>query len=101
MTKVDIAYNPYKLTTSIYVNGKMPKQNSSLNVENRRLQEWVDKMSGILVDEYPDNNYEIHFTGTQVDYDDLTTSFSANKNIKVNFKFVKKGDAETVEKALI
>ena len=100
MTKVDIAYNPYKLTTSIYVNGKMPKQNSSLNVDNRRLQEWVDKMSGILVDEYPDNNYEIQFTGTQVDYDDLTSSFSTNKDIKVNFKFVKKGDAETVEKAI-
>ena len=100
MTKVDIAYNPYKLTTSIYVNGKKPKQNSSLNPENRRLQEWVDKLPDILLDEYPDNNYDIQFTGTQVDYDDLASSFSANKNIRVNFKFVKKGDAETVEKAI-
>lgn len=100
MTKVDIAYNPYKLTTSIYVNGKKPKQNSSLNPENRRLQEWVDKLPDILHNEYPDNNYDIQFTGTQVDYDDLTSSFSANKDIKVNFKFVKKGDAETIEKAI-
>lgn len=100
MTKVDIAYNPYKLTTSIYVNGKKPKQNSSLNPENRRLQEWVDKLPDILLNEYPDNNYDIQFTGTQVDYDDLASSFSANKDIKVNFKFAKKGDAETIEKAI-
>lgn len=100
MTKIDIAYNPYKLTTSIYVNGKIPKQNSSLNVENRRLQEWVDKLPDILLDEFPDNNYDIQFTGTQVDYDDLTSSFSANQDINVKFNFVKKGDAETVEKAI-
>ena len=103
MTKVDIAYNPYKLTTSIYVNGKKPKLNSPLNAdaENRRLQEWVDKLPDILLDEYPDNNYDIHFTGTQVDYDDLTSSFSANQDINVKFNFdEEKGDAKTVEEAI-
>lgn len=100
MKKISITYNPYKLTTTIIVDGKKPKQNSSLNIENRRLQEWVDKLPDIMVKEYPDNNYDIHFTGTQVDYDDLTAAFNDNQDYKVKFEFDKKGDAETVEKAI-
>jgi len=100
MTKVSITYNPYKLTTDITINGEKPKQNSSLNVENRRLQEWVDGLPDILVDDYPDSIYDIHFTGTQVDFDDLKTSFNTKKEIVVNFEFDKKGDAKSVEKAI-
>ena len=100
MKKISITYNPYKLTTIIIVDGKKPKQNSSLNVENRRLQEWVDKLPGILIKEYPDNSYDIQFTGTQVDYDDLTTAFNDHQDIDAKFDFFRKGDAETVEKAI-
>lgn len=100
MKKVRITYNPYKLTTDITIDGEKPYDNSSLNVYNRRLQEWVDSLPSILIEEYPDSNYEFFFTGTQVDYDDLTASFCSNKKIKVQFSFEKKGDAEEVEKAI-
>ena len=100
MTKVSITYNPYKLTTDITINGEKPKQNSSLNVGKRRLQEWVDKLPDILVNDYPDSIYNIHFTGTQVDFDDLRTSFSINNEIDVSFEFDKKGDAKSVEDAI-
>ena len=100
MTKVSITYNPYKLTTDITINGEKPKQNSSLNVGNRRLQEWVDKLPDILVNDYPDGIYDIHFTGTQVDFDDLRASFSINNEIDVSFEFDKKGDAKSVEYAI-
>ena len=91
MATVSITYNPYKLTTAITVNGQKPKQNSSLNVENRRLQEWVENLPRILVDEWRDNSFEITFTGTQVDFDDLKAAFeTAAPNVKVTFKFVKR-----------
>ena len=101
MTTVSITYNPYKLTTAITVNGQKPKQNSSLNVENRRLQEWVENLPRILVDEWRDNSFEITFTGTQVDFDDLKAAFeTAAPNVKVAFKFVKRADVADVEKAI-
>lgn len=101
MTKVSIIYNPYKLTTAITVNGQKPKQNSSLNVENRRLQEWVENLPRILVDEWRDNSFEIQFTGTQVDFDDLKAAFdTADQNVKVSFKFTKRADVADVEKAI-
>ena len=101
MTTVRIIYNPYKLTTAITVNGQKPKQNSSLNVENRRLQEWVENLPRILVDEWRDNSFEIQFTGTQVDFDDLKAAFdTADQNVKVSFKFTKRADVSDVEKAI-
>ena len=101
MPTVSITYNPYKLTTEIKVNGQKPKQNSSLNVENRRLQEWVENLPRILVDEWRDNSFEIQFTGTQVDFDDLKTAFdTADQNVKVSFKFTKRADVSDVEKAI-
>lgn len=101
MTTVSITYNPYKLTTTITVNGQKPKQNSSLNVENRRLQEWVENLPRILVDEWRDNSFEITFTGTQVDFYDLKAAFdTAGQNVKVSFKFVKRADVADVEKAI-
>lgn len=101
MTIVSITYNPYKLTTVITVNGQKPKQNSSLNVENRRLQEWVENLPKILVEEWRDNSFEIKFTGTQVDFDDLKAAFdAAGQNVKVSFKFIKRADVADVEKAI-
>lgn len=101
MTTVSITYNPYKLTTAITVNGQKPKQNSALNVENRRLQEWVENLPRILVDEWRDNSFEIQFTGTQVDFDDLKAAFdTADQNVKVSFKFTKRADVSDVEKAI-
>ena len=49
MKKVSIKYNPYLLTTEITVDGKQPKKNSSLNVGNKRLQEWVEQFPSILL----------------------------------------------------
>lgn len=77
MKQVKIKYNPYLVTTDITVDGHNPKANSSLNVENSRLQEWVEKLPQILIDEYRDTNFEISFTGTQADYDDIISAIDA------------------------
>lgn len=101
MKKVCITYNPYLVKTTITIDGQKPKQNSSLNASNTRLQDWVDKLPEILINEYCDNTYEIHFVGTQVDYEDIKTSFAPfNSRINVKFDFVKKADPADMEKTV-
>ena len=85
MKKVTIKYNPYLVTTQIMVDGQQPKANSSVNVTNSRLQEWVEQLPQILTDEYRDTNFEITFTGTQADYDDIVSAVEDYGN-KVNIK---------------
>ena len=42
MREIKIKYNPYRLETTILIDGVPPKQNSRLNVADRRLQEWIE-----------------------------------------------------------
>ena len=81
MKKIAIKYNPYLLKTDITVDGMRPKPNSSLNIGNQRLQEWVEDLPNIILSEYRDKNVTIDFTGTQADYEDLKSVFEINKAI--------------------
>ena len=83
MKKIEIKYNPYLVTTKVTIDGQKPKANSFLNVENSRLQEWVEKLPQILIDEYRDTNFDLTFTGTQADYGDVVSAIEAFGN-KVN-----------------
>ncbi len=72
MRKVDIEYNPFKLITRITVDNKQLKQNSRLQkFVDKRLQEWVDELPGLLFDEYRTREFEFTFLGTNLDYEDL------------------------------
>ena len=89
MKKVCIKYNPYQITTEIKVDGQAPKANSALNVVGFRLQEWVERLPQILIDEYRDSNFEVEFTGTEADYNDVVASFKSfgdkvNANCRLN-----------------
>ena len=98
MKKVSIKYNPYLLTTEITVDGKQPKKNSSLNVGNKRLQEWVEQLPSILLKEYGDQSVKVEFTGTQADFEDVEMSFDAVKNkMKAECHLNKKADNADVE----
>ena len=77
MKKVCIKYNPYLITTQITVDGKAPKSDSALNVPKLRLQEWVERLPQILIDEYRDCNFEIDFTGTETDYNDILATIDS------------------------
>ena len=78
MKHVFIKYNPYKLTTEITVDGKTLAQNSKLGekaTEGSRLQEWIEDLPKILVGEYNDTDFEVHFHGTRSDYEDMDVVF--------------------------
>lgn len=100
MKKVSIKYNPYFVATEIRVDGKLPKENSSLNVGNCRLQEWVEKLPEILKSEYHDSNFEIVFTGSQADFEDVKSAFEDVNEPEVVFSHNKIPEITEVEKEI-
>lgn len=79
MKKVYIKYNPYKLETEITVDGKPLAQNSKIGEcckQGSRLQEWVEELPENLIDEYNDNEFDVKFYGTLMDYEDLADVFN-------------------------
>ena len=102
MKKVTLTYNPFQLKTTILVDGKKPKENSSLSFDRKRLQEWVELLPQYLVEEYRDANFNIEFTGTLADFNDLREAINAKRD-KVNVTLVhhRTPDVEEVEKQVI
>lgn len=82
MQSVFLTHNPYKVLSSIQVNGEAPKKDSKLiQYLNQRFQLWVDKLPALLAEEYNDDEFEVTFHGTDLDYQDLLASTkSATKN---------------------
>ena len=101
MKTISIKYNPYKVTTEILVDGVKPKPNSSLQVNGKRLQEWVDSLPNILLDEYRDANVKVEFKGMDSDYQDIVAAFDTNKDkINATFEFKNVGDINNAEKEI-
>lgn len=71
MREIYIKYNPYRLETSITIDGAAPKQNSRLNFGDRRLQEWIEELPEILFEECSSRDFKITFHGTILDYEDV------------------------------
>lgn len=102
MKDIKIKYNPYLVETEILVDGAKPKQNSSLNVKGKRLQEWIEKLPDIIIDEYRDRNASVEFTGTAADYEYVQTVLnSCNEDkFRAELNFHKKADISDVEKEI-
>ena len=98
MKKIEITYNPYLLTTKILVDERPPKENSSLIVGKKRLQEWVDRLPKILYEEYRDCNLSIKFKGSMSDYDDVKAAFEKDEKMKADLILEKVADIDDVEK---
>lgn len=81
MREIFIKYNPYRLETSITIDGVAPKQNSRLNFGDRRLQEWIEELPEILFEECSSRDFKITFHGTVLDYEDVESmAREAKKN---------------------
>lgn len=79
MKKLFIKYNPYKLETEFTVDGKKLAQNSQIGERiffGTRLQEWIEDLPKLLIKEYNDNDFDIVFHGTLLDFEDLTEVFT-------------------------
>ena len=85
---VFIKYNPYRLETEVRIDNKAPKQNSRLNVGDRRLQEWVEELPEILYEEYSSRNFKLTFQGTLLDYEDVEAMARDAKQNGMNIELV-------------
>ena len=76
MVKAELNYNPYLLETNISFNGQLPRINSL--VEKYRgeiLQDWIRKIPKIFYDEMNGYDFELEFSGTKSEYEDLKKAF--------------------------
>lgn len=71
MKEMLIKYNPYRLETTILVDGEAPQRKSKLNFADRRLQEWIEELPEIIFEEYRTRQFKITFHGTVLDYEDV------------------------------
>lgn len=86
MTNVEITYNPYKVKSKILVDGEEPKQNSRLSqFLNKRFQLWVDQIPYLLSNEYNDDEFDLTFLGTELDYQDLLAAIESAQKDGIQF----------------
>lgn len=86
MLDVVIKYNPYKVISSITVNGEVPKENSKIkHFLKQRFQMWVDQIPALLAEEYNDDEFNVIFYGTELDYQDLLSALKAEEKNGIRF----------------
>lgn len=102
MRNIDIKYNPYRLETSILIDGEEPKQNSKLKFEDCRLQEWIEELPQILFEECSSRDFNINFHGTILDYEDVESmSHEAKKQgININLTHIPAKEVTDKEAAI-
>lgn len=72
MVKAELSYNPYLLETKIKFNGQEPRINSLVEkYQHETLQNWIKKIPSIFYDEMNGYDFELEFSGTKLEYEDL------------------------------
>jgi hypothetical protein len=86
MVRAEISYNPYLLETKVMFNNQPPKMNSRVNkFTGAKLQTWLNELPGIFRDEMNGYNFELLFSGTVADFEELKDSFRSQK-VNVDFE---------------
>ena len=76
MINAELSYNPYLMETQIRFNGQAPRVNSLVEkYQNMNLQAWINRIPKIFYDEMNGFYFELDFSGTQLDYEDLCNAF--------------------------
>ena len=77
MAQVYVKYNPYRLETTLKVNGRDISTDSILYkvTKGKRLQEWIGKFPKMLREELNTVDFAIEFCGMALDWDDFEDAF--------------------------
>lgn len=96
MTTIHLKYNPYQIQTKLLVNDKPLKGNTDFQQfiqKGGRLQNWIEDFPEKLSVACSDNQFDITFFGTEVDFTDVQYAFSdacnGALNLNVNLNHVK------------
>lgn len=102
MREIFIKYNPYRLVTEITIDGQPLKKNSKLNVEDRRLQEWVENLPEWLYEECSTKEFKITFHGTIPDYEDVlaVAEDAKDKGINIELEHIPAKEVKDKEEAI-
>ena len=92
MTKIYLKYNPYIVESEIAINGEVVQApNKLFDLKNERIQVWIENLIPMLDEICNDNEYEIDFYGTCLDYDDMHAVIqdycerNPDVDVKINF----------------
>lgn len=77
MAQVYVKYNPYRLETTLKVNGRDISTDSILYkvTKGKRLQEWIGKFPKMLREELNTVDFALEFCGMALDWDDFEDAF--------------------------
>lgn len=76
MVRAELIYNPYLLETEVRFNGNPPRINSLVEkYKGEKLQTWISEIPSIFYDEMNGYDFELDFSGTELDFEELKKSF--------------------------
>ena len=74
--KAELSYNPYLQETKIRFNGRSPRVNSRVEMYlKEKLHDWIEELPEIFRDEMNGYDFDLEFTGTTNDFEDLKAAF--------------------------
>ncbi|MCF0105742.1 MAG: hypothetical protein HUJ53_03170, partial [Holdemanella sp.] len=80
MPKTELEYNPYLNETIVRFNGKEPKINSLVEKYDKEIfQKWIQFIPDIFHDEMNGYDFDLEFTGTELDFNELKQAFKKSK----------------------
>ena len=95
MVRAELKYNPYLLKTEISFNGNSPRVNSLVEKYlNEPLQVWIQRLPEIFRDEMNGYDFELEFSGTEMDFIELEKSF---RDAGVNSNMVRLSHTDVLE----
>ena len=86
MTQVYVKYNPYRLETTLKVNGRDISTDSILYkvTKGKRLQEWIGKFPKMLREELNTVDFALEFCGMALDFEDAFEQAEREGLVKIS-----------------
>lgn len=95
MVKTELEYNPYLQETKIKFNGNEPRINSPIEKYKKWiLQDWMKEIPKIFYEEMNGFDFELEFTGTNKEFEDLKKTFTHSGIDENLVRFVHKNELE-------
>ena len=106
MTNLYLKYNPYTVESEIKIDGVLVQTPNKLaDLTHERLQVWIEKLVPILDEICNDDEYNIDFYGTNLDYSDLASTVNEyceeHEDIRISINYIAAKGSEDRIKELI
>ena len=76
MIKAQLSHNPYVMETKVMFNNRAPRINSLVEkYQEGDLHTWIKKIPSIFYDEMNGYDFELEFSGTKLDFEELQKAF--------------------------